>query len=194
MKKFLLSILIISFCMVFIPSFADDNINTDLWSDYSAEQIINNGKEAEYITDEDFEKAFDEIDAKVNKWKRWAEKRKMPKGENFSKSNESEVLNEEHGEDASLPVMSLPVELKIGEGIVPIGHYQVKGEMIDGQPVLSLYQAHYLMAKVPAIETKDDFDKEEILFADWENVNDNQIKIIYGSLDFNAYAIVDMTK
>ena len=180
--------------MVFIPSFADDNINTDLWSDYSAEQIINNGKEAEYITDEDFEKAFDEIDAKVNKWKRWAEKRKMPKGENFSKSNESEVLNEEHGEDASLPVMSLPVELKIGEGIVPIGHYQVKGEMIDGQPVLSLYQAHYLMAKVPAIETKDDFDKEEILFADWENVNDNQIKIIYGSLDFNAYAIVDMTK
>ena len=171
---------------------ADDDINTDLWSDYNNEEIINNGKEITNVTDEEFEKALDQIDAKVNKWKHWAEKRKLPKGENFSQSNETEIINNEHGEEASLPVMSLPVELKIGEGIVPVGHYQVKGEMIDGKPVLSLYQAHYLMAKVPAIETKDDFDKEEILFADWESVNDEQIKIIYGSLDFNAYAVVDL--
>lgn len=189
--KSLKYIVLFAFICLSLPVFASDDINTDLWSDYNNDQIINNGKEAEYITDEDFEKAIDQIDAKVNRWKRWAEKRKLPKGENFSQSNESEILNEEHGED-TLPVMSLPVELKIGEGIVPVGHYQVKGEMVDGRPILSLYQAHYLMAKVPAIETKEDFDKEEILFADWENVNDNQIKIIYGSLDFNAYAVVDL--
>ena len=182
----------IIFILFTLPVFAADDINTDLWSDFNADQIINNSKEAEFITDEDFDKAIEKIDAKVNRWKNWAEKRKLPKGENYSQSNETEILNNEHGEDASLPVMSLPVELKIGEGIVPVGHYQVKGEIVDGKPILSLYQAHFLMAKVPATETNEDFEKEEILFADWIAQDDDHIKIIYGSLDFNAYAVVDL--
>ena len=192
MKKLLLSLLI-CFIGFNLSALADQyDINTDLWSDYNTDEIINNGKEATNVTDEEFEQALKQIDSKVNKWKNWAERRKRPKGEEFSQSNETELINNEHGEDSSLPVMSLPVELKIGEGIVPVGHYQVKGEIIDGQPILNLYQAHYLMAKIPAVETKEDFDKEEILFADWISENENRIKIIYGSLDFNAYAYVDL--
>ncbi|MBR1460460.1 hypothetical protein IJ596_02350 [bacterium] len=192
MKKFVL-FLVCAF--IISPSFAADvDFNTDLWDNYNNDEIINNAKETQFVTDEDFEEAIQKIDSKVNKWKNWAERRKKPKGEEFSQSNETELINDEHGEDSSLPVISLPVELKIGDGIIPVGHYQIQGEMVDGRPILSLYQAHYLVAKIPAIETNDDFDKEEILFADWLSDEDNpdRIKLIYGSLDFNAYTYVNL--
>ena len=183
-------------CLFFVsPAFADStDFDTDLWNNYNNDEIINSAKESQFVTDEDFEEAIQKIDSKVNKWKNWAERRKRPKGEEFSQSNETELINDEHGEDASLPVISLPVELRIGDGIVPVGHYQIKGEMENGRPVLSMYQAHYLVAKLPAEETGDDFDKEEILFADWisDEENANRLKIIYGSLDFNAYTYVDI--
>ena len=189
MKKFLMLSII---CLFSVPSFGADDLmyTNDMWDNYS--QTINEGQEAKPITDEEFEKAIEQIDAKVNKWKNWAEKLKRPKGKEFSQSNETEILNNEHGEDASLPVISLPVEVQIADGYIPIGHYQVKGEMVDSKPVLSFYQAHNLFAKIPATETNSDFGKDEILFADWISENDKQIKIIYGSLDFNAYAIVDI--
>ena len=192
MKKF---VLLIACSLIVSPVFAaDTDFDTDLWTNYNNDEIINNAKEPQFITDEDFEKAIEQMDSKVNKWKNWAEKRKRPKGEEFSQSNETEIINNEQGEDASLPVVSLPVELKIGEGIVPVGHYQVQGEMVNGRPVLSLYQAHFLVAKIPAIETNEDFDQEEILFANWlsDDENPDRIKLIYGSLDFNAYTYVDL--
>ena len=192
MKKIILFLV----CIFFItPVFgADTDFNTDLWDNYNNDEIINTAKETQFVTDEEFEEAIEKMDSKINKWKNWAERRKKPKGEEFSQSNETELINDEHGEDTSLPVISLPVELRIGDGVIPVGHYQVQGEMIDGKPILSLYQAHYLVAKIPAIETDDDFDKEEILFADWisnENVPD-KLKLIYGSLDFNAYTYLDL--
>jgi len=193
MKRFIILFLC---SLIMCPAYsADADFNTDLWDNYNNDEIINNAKEPQFVTDEDFEDAIQKIDSKVNKWKNWAERRKRPKGEEFSQSNETEIINNEQGEDASLPVVSLPVELKIGEGIVPVGHYQVQGEMVNGRPVLSLYQAHFLVAKIPAIETNEDFDQEEILFANWltDEQNPDKLKIIYGSLDFNAYAYVDIT-
>ena len=90
------------------------------------------------------------------------------------------------------PTYKLPVELKIADGYIPVGHYQVEGKNENGRIILSLYQAHNLIARIPATETDEDYDQEEILFANWINEGDNKIKIIYGSLDFNAYALVDI--
>ena len=68
------------------------------------------------MSDEEFDKALKQVDQKVNKWKNWAEKRKIPKGEEFSQSNETEILNnEQEKSDNSLPVLTFPFELKIGE-------------------------------------------------------------------------------
>ncbi len=191
MKKFLLLALFVVLSTA--PAMADvSDVADDLWTNYGID--ITSGQEAKPVTDEEFEKALEEMDAKINKWKNWAQKRKMPKGQEFSHSNETEIINNEHGEDSSLPVISLPVEIKIGEEILPVGHYQVEGEKNQENVTLNIYQAGNLLTKIPAIETKDDFDQEEILFANWLSEGENQIKIIYGSLDFNAYAIVNTSE
>ena len=50
------------------------------------------------------------------------------------------------------------------------------------------------MAKFPAVETNDDFGAETISFAKWEPVGDDSIKIIFGSVDFNVYTVVNLKK
>ena len=78
-------------------------------------------------------------------------------------------------------------------GVLPVGHYQIQGEKDEnGVPFLNLYQAQYVMAKIPATETYEDFDEETINFAKWIPEGDDKIKIIYGSMEFNAYAYVDI--
>lgn len=162
----------------------------DLWDNWNTRE---EGREAKPVTDEEFDKAIEQVDKKVNKWKNWAQKRKLPKGEEFSQSNETEMLNDGYNNETPVyPVLCIPVELSVGEDIVPVGHYQVKGEKINDKPVLKFYQAHYELAQFPAIETNDDFGEETISFVKWEPVNDNQIKVMYGSLDFNAYSIIDI--
>jgi len=188
MKK-LVSLILFS-VFVCMPAFCDDA--EDLWNNYGID--VRGGQEQNFVTDEDFEKAIEQVDAKVNKWKNWAERRKRPKGQEFSQSNETEILRQEHGEDVSLPVISLPVDIKIGDDILPVGHYQVKGENTDGNVVLNIYQAGNLMTKIPAVETNEDFEQEEILFVNWLPEDEDKIKIIYGSLDFNAFAVVDTAK
>jgi len=191
MNKFLvliLSLFLTSFGMA-IADDVDTPATGDLWDNWQTDQNFYGNKP---VTDEEFDKAVEKIDAKKNKWKKRAEKKNLPKGEEFRQSNESEMLKSNHGDKASLPVLCLPFEIVVGEDVVPVGHYQLKCEKIDGQLVLKLYQAHYVMAQIPAIETEEDFDEESIFFAKWFDEGNNKIKIIYGSLDYNAYAIVQL--
>ena len=192
MKKFLILGLFVIISLSAIPSAMADDVDLpatgDLWDNWNTRE---EGREAKPVSDEDFDKAVEQVDKKVNRWKNWAQKRKIPKGEEFSQSNETELIKEEHDKD-SLSVLCVPVGLIAGENVLPIGHYQVKGEKINGMPVLKFYQAHYEMAEFPAVETQDDFGEETISFVKWVPVNDNQIKVLYGSMDFNAYAIINI--
>ena len=52
----------------------------------------------------------------------------------------------------------------------------------------------FVMAKFPAVETNDDFGSETITFAKWLPEGDDKIKLIYGSMDLNAYAVVEIKK
>lgn len=173
------------------PTFADDidaPATGDLWDNWNTRQ---DEREAKPVSDEDFDKALKQVDQKVNKWKNWAAKRKIPKGEEFSQSNETEIINNEQEKiDNSLPVLTFPFELQIGEDYMPVGHYQIKGEKIDDQVVFKFYQGNIEMAQIPATETHDDFGEEAITFSKWEAQSDNEIKIMYGSMDLNAYTYI----
>lgn len=188
MKKFisLFTILCILSCL---PVLADDG----MWDAYNID-ANNYSKEQRFVGDDEFNEAIEKINKqdKVKKWMKRLQGTNLPKGTQFTQSNESEEINKTAGDNADLPVISLPVEISVGDGVIPVGHYQVKGENIDGHPVLNLYQAHSLIAKIPAYITEDDFNREELLFADWVCENDESIKIIYGSLDFNAYAFLNI--
>lgn len=193
MKKFAVLLFIILTFSAGQAVYADDvdlPATGDLWDNWNTRQ---DEREAKPVSDEEFDKALEQVDKKINKWKHWAERRKIPKGEEFNRSNETEIINnnEETNKD-SLPVVSLPVELVAGEDLVPVGHYQVKCEKVGDEVVLKLYQAHYEMAQFPAIETNDDFGEETISFAKWFPEGDNKIKIIFGSMDLNAYSIIEI--
>lgn len=163
----------------------------DLWDNWSG--AGQDGREAKPVSDEDFDKAIDQLDKKINKRKYKQMKKQIPKGEQFHQGNETEFINEKSDKD-TLPVLSIPVELAVGsDGVLPVGHYQIKGEKDDdGNVYINFYQSQYLMARFPAVETDEDFDQDTIVFGEWSSEGENKIKVIFGSMDFNAYTIIDL--
>lgn len=178
MKKFILPLLIVLLSGNF--AFADG----DLWDNFGNSDVY--GQKA--VTDDEFEQA---LESKKKKPRKTKEEKELQKGESFSQSNETEILNNTMKE---LPVLLIPVGLKVKEGYtVPIGHYQVEGAKDDdGNVFIKLYQAHDLIAKIPAEETEDDFGEETINFVKLNPHGDYHVEILYGGIDFNAFAIVDM--
>jgi hypothetical protein len=140
----------------------------------------------QFFSDKDFEKA---LESKQRKKKR---DNSIPKGENYRQSDETDTIINTNKE---LPILLVPLNLEINENsIIPAGHYQVLGEKENGKPVLKLYQAHTLVAKLPAIETSDDFNEKYINFVNLKEYNSHQAKIIFGCLDFNAYTVVNFVQ
>jgi hypothetical protein len=155
--------------------FAED----DLWDNFGDTNQY--GQHA--VSDEDFEKA---LESKQKKKKN----RDIPKGQSFSQSNETEMIK---NSAADPQVLLIPLNLKLKENyIIPIGHYEVEGEKKDGEVFLKLYQAHDLIAKIPAEETEDDFGEDTINFVKLLPHGDYHVEIIYGGVNFNAYAIIDI--
>ena len=174
MKK-ILSLLISTFLLSVCPVFADD-----LWDNFGDSNVYGQTP----VSEEEFEKAIQDKQGKKPKNKN------IPKGENFSQSNETEILSDTTKE---LPILLLPLPLKIKDGYtIPIGHYQVEGEKNNnGEVFIKLYQAHYVIAKIPAEETEDDFGEETINFVKLQPHGDYHVELLYGGLDFNAFAIID---
>lgn len=163
----------------------------DLWDNFGDSNVY--GQKA--VSEEEFQKA---IESKKNKkspfGKTFSLKKQknkdVPEGENFSQSNETEIISNTKSE---LPVLMIPISLKINDNyIIPIGHYQIEGEKTDdGEVFIKLYQAHDLIAKIPAKETEQDYEDEAINFVKLEPHGETHVEIIYGCLDFNAFAIID---
>jgi len=175
MKKFLTILSIIIFGTT---AFADG----DLWDNFGDTNTY--GQKA--VTDQDFDKA---LKSKQKKKKR---DKNIPKGENFSQSNETEMLKNSTKE---LPVLLIPLTLKVNEKyLIPVGHYQVEGVKENGEVYIKLYQAHDVIAKLPAEETDDDYGEEAINFVKLLPHGDYHVEIIYGGVDFNAYTIIDIVE
>lgn len=152
----------------------------DLWDNFGDTNVY--GQKA--VTEQEFDKA---LESKQKKKKR---DKNIPKGESFSQSNETDSIKNTTNEPQ---ILLIPIPLKIKEDyIIPVGHYQVEGEKKDGEVFLKLYQAHDLIAKLPAEETNDDFGEETINFVKLLPHGDYHVEIIYGGIDFNAYSIIDI--
>ncbi|MBE7712812.1 MAG: hypothetical protein E7Z87_03625 [Cyanobacteria bacterium SIG26] len=196
MKKLILTFMFILFLpTIVIADDIDLPATGDLWDNFGAGHDFYGQDKP--VTDEDFDKAIEQVKDKKNRGFFGQKKRNknIPKGEEFSQSNETDILTEtSENKEEGPPVVSFPVEIRLVEGVLPVGHYQVKGEK-DGQSVvLNFYQSQYLMARVPAVETSDDFGEDTISFVKWFAEGDDKVKVIYGSLDFNAYVILDIVQ
>ncbi len=149
----------------------------DLWDNFGDQNQYGTKK---YVSDKDFQKAIDV--------KKGEKKPKKKKGDTFHQSDETNVINQIPKE---LPVVCITTPIKVSEdAILPVGHYQVVSEKRTNGIFLKLYQGHYLITEFPATETLDDFDEPEINFANFI-FDGNGYKLIYGSIDYNAYVNLD---
>ncbi len=162
------------FLTINTPSFAEG----DLWDNFGDQNFYGT---KEVVSDEDFDKAIES--------KKGNKKPKKMKGESIQESNETQVINQIPEE---LPVICISTPIQINDtAVLPIGHYQVIGEKRNGKIYLKLYQSHYLMAEFEASETLEDYNEPEVQFVKLiTDEKDKQLKIIYGSIDFNAYVNV----
>lgn len=149
------------------------------------------------ITDQEFEKAIDTLTEKQKKKDEKARKKKIKKisggGTSLHKGlepmgeiKEQEILKEKDENVGQL--INIPVSFILDGKVIEPGFYNIFGEKDKNNDIyLSFYQAHYLIGKVKARPTKNDFDAEELDFVKMIPYDDKYIQIIFGSLDFNAY-------
>lgn len=138
------------------------------------------------VSDEDFQKALDYVKEKQQKKTR---KKDRPFDTKNIKFDDNGDYIEETGEGVSL--LNVPLMLVNGDGtLIPVGYYKVIGGKDNNKIYLSLYQSGDLIAKVPAIETKHDFDQEEVNFVKIIPYNNKTVQLIFGSVDFNAYTFL----
>lgn len=152
------------------------------------------------ITDKEFEEAINTLTEKQKKKDAKAKKKKIKKvsggGTSLHKGLEptadiieQESLKEKSKDEGQL--LNIPVSIIIDGKVLEKGYYNVFGEKDKtGDVYLSFYQAHYFMGKVKAYTTKNDFDSETLDFVQMEPYDEHYIRVMYGSLDFNAYAYI----
>ena len=88
-------------------------------------------------------------------------------------------------------LLNVPVDIVLGSKVLERGYYKLIAERDENKNILIyFYQSQFLKGTLQAIETTDDYQKETIDFADLLPFNESFVKLIFGSLDFNAYAYV----
>lgn len=189
MKK--LSLLII-FALILSPAVWSD----DFFDNYAGIDHAWDGQKP--VTNTEFEEAINVLTEKQKKKEEKVKKKKIKKIsgggtslhkglEPMSEISAQETLKEKGEFDGQL--LNIPVDVIVDGNILEKGYYNVFGEKDkNGEVYLSLYQSHFFKGKIKAYKTKNDFEDENLDFVKMEPYNDDYIKIMYGSLDFNAYA------
>lgn len=182
-KKFICLI----FTFIILPSltFADDISGASAsWSDISGAENAWDGQKM--ITNKEYEQVVNEL-----------EKRKNAKKIKAQKKAGDPLMNSGNGEMDFLsnfkeqyPLLNLTVPVITPTGEIPVGHYKIVGTKSNGKVFINFCQAYNVIGKVVAVETEEDFDANEINFVKIEPINDNTLKLMYGSMNFNAYAYI----
>ncbi len=191
MKKIVLMSLILSLFFSLQASFAES------WDDFGGLDKAWDGQKS--VTNKEFEEAINVFEKKQKEKEAKQRKKKIKKigGGGTSLHNELNPDNEitelaplkKKNEEGHL--LNIPVSLIIDETLLDKGFYKIIAEKDkNGDIYLMFYQSQFFKGKVRACETEDDYDEDDLDFVKLTPYNDNFVKIIFGSLEFNAYAYV----
>lgn len=180
-------------CFVFSlqACFANDG-----WNDFSGLDRVWDGQKS--ITNKEFEDAMSTLERNKNKKDEKFRQKKIKKisGGGTSLHNElspdGEIRNLtplKKDEDGS--VLNIPVKIIVDEIPLDKGFYKVVAEKDKNNDIyLMFYQSQFFKGKVRACETNEDYDEDSLNFVKLIPYNNRFVKIIYGSLEYNAYAYV----
>ena len=86
-------------------------------------------------------------------------------------------------------LLSLPVDIVLNGKILEKGFYKIIAERDENKEIIiKFYQSQYFKGSLVATETEDDYEQKNIDFVELLPFNESFMKLIFGSLDFNAYA------
>lgn len=154
------------------------------------------------ITNKEFEEAIDILEAKKKQCEAKQRKRQIKRiggggtslHPGLHPDAEIKSMTSIDKKDEGL-LLNVPVTMIIDDCPLEKGYYKVVAERDKNNDIyLSFYQSRFFKGKVRASETNDDFDEETIDFVKLIPYNDSFVRIIFGSLDFNAYAYVRYNK
>jgi len=189
MRKFFLITLIILF-------FVSNPLKASEWDEIGELDTLWDNQKV--VTDKEFEQVMDKLNEKKKK-KEQKKKKKLIK----KISGGGTSLHKELNYDSEIPtidgfkdknegiLLNIPVDFVIDGKILEKGYYKLLPEKNKEKGALiHLYQSQFLKATIKVDETEDDFDKDTIDFAEVIPFNDSFVKLIFGSLDFNAYTYI----
>lgn len=185
MKKTI--VILISTLMLTTSVFASD----DPWADFSNVDNAWDGQKT--ITNKEFEATMDALQERSKKREAKQREKAIRKVKGSSLTPELDahndtLVNEQPDETLdTVQVVNIPVDFYANDKIIERGYYKVTGKKEKDGVYIFFYQGHSLVAKIKARETNDDFDEETIQFIKVNPCNDHQLKLIFGSVDFNAY-------
>ncbi|MBO5738493.1 hypothetical protein J6R97_04050 [bacterium] len=189
MKRFFLILIFLNItCLLAQADSFDDFINLDRAWD---------GQQT--VTNQEFEQVIDKLEEpkKVKEQKQVAKKRKKLFGGGTTLHKELNPEKDIH-ELSSLDfskdgiLINIPVQILLDNKPLEKGFYKIYGEKDTetGKLFLSFYQSQYYKGKIEVTEMEDDYGEDQIDFAKIIPFNNSFIKLIFGSIDFNAYAII----
>ena len=189
MKRILSLTFLICLATLSIPVLADEG---DFWDEpMKIDSEAKNQQKA--VTDQEFEKVMNFFEKKKKK----KEEKNKPKGapigpqmqENIqpADANSFKVTYEEY------PTIMIPVTLiNYDYNEITPGFYRILSVKKDNQYYLNFYQGNSLIARVPAINTGNDHNQKSLNYAKIIPVNDKFMDIIYGDIDCNIEARVEI--
>ncbi len=166
------------------------------WDDFGNIDRMWDGQES--ITNKEFEEVMDALQSNQKK-KETKQRKKLIKkisggGTSLHGGLEPDSDIEEVSElkaETEGQLLNIPVNLLIDGVPIEKGYYNVIGKKDEnGKIYLYFYQSEFLKGKVLAFETTDDFNQETLDFVKLIPQPDSKVKIIFGSLGFNAYAFL----
>lgn len=173
----------------------------DSWDDFSNVDRMWDGQKS--ITNKEFENVINSLEekGKQKEEKKLKKKRKKLFGtgttlhSELNPDNNIPELESVKSDDNGI-LVNISVHLIIDGKQLEKGYYNVFAEKDDENKKLyvSLYQSQYFKGKIEVTATEDDFGEEDLNFAKIIPFNESFVKIIFGSIDYNAYAYVPYTE
>lgn len=172
-------------------------VQADSWDDFSNIDRMWDGQKS--ITNQEFEQVMDKLEEKKIKKeeKIKVKKRKKLFGSGSTLHTELNPDNEVQEFESIKPkdedlLVNIPVNIIINNSPLEKGFYRVvanKDEK-DKKIYINFYQSQFFKGKIEVNETEDDFGEETINFVKILPYNNSFVKIIFGSIEYNAYAYI----
>lgn len=172
------------------------SVNADGWDDLADVESMWDGQKT--ITNQQFEEVMDALQAGEKKKEEKKQKKKIKKISGGGTSLHNDLKPEgEIFENSALKyneegfLVNIPVNLILDNKKIEKGFYKLFGEKDEkGEIYFSFYQSQFFKGRASATETEDDFGEKEINFAKILPYNESFVKVIFGSIDFNAYTLI----